>query len=39
MDTDSAVIVAPVNVNVLGHVVESRTTPKKGGERRELEGE
>lgn len=37
MDADSEVIVAPVNVNILGHVVESRTTPKKGG--REMEGE
>ena len=37
MDQDSEVIVAPVNVNILGHVVESRTTPKKGG--RALEGE
>ncbi|KAI9438652.1 hypothetical protein H4582DRAFT_187700 [Lactarius indigo] len=39
---DSEVIVAPVNVNILGHVVESRTTPKKGGERYDghgLEGE
>jgi len=33
MDTDSEVIVAPINVNILGHVVENRTTPKKGGDR------
>ncbi len=42
LDTDSEVIVAPVNVNILGHVVESRTTPKKGGGHyngHELEGE
>ncbi|KAH9074227.1 hypothetical protein EDB83DRAFT_2515984 [Lactarius deliciosus] len=39
---DSEVIVAPVNVNILGHVVENRTTPKKGGEHYKghgLEGE
>ncbi|KAI9458616.1 hypothetical protein BJY52DRAFT_1186750 [Lactarius psammicola] len=40
LDTDSEVIIAPVNVNIPGHVVESRTTPKKSVEHydgRELE--